>query len=94
MSDLFKPSAGIKGSPLPIRNRLEGYIQERAESFVMVSLRCMPHVFLQYCLDNLEPPASGRDTRRQRLIRAMRNMHDRGRLPFDVEEDGAFAFRG
>ena len=90
MSDLFKfnstAPAGVQG-----RNWLEGYIRSRAAEYPMVAPSCKPEAFLRYCVDGLEPPAEGRDTRRQRLIRALRVLDDAGRLPFAVV-DGLFVF--
>ena len=89
MSELFKSSsAGTNG-----RNWIEAHIRSRAEEYPMVAPSCKPEVFLRYCMEGLEPPAQGRDTRRQRLIRALRVLDDTGRLPFAVSE-GLFVFGG
>lgn len=90
MSDLFKfSSAAPKGTQG--RDWIKGYIRTRAEDYPMVAPSCKPEVFLRYCIDGLEPPADGRDTRRQRLIRALRVLDDNGQLPFAVI-DGLFVF--
>ena len=90
MSDLFKSSSSAPEG-IQCRSWIEGYIRSRAEAYLMVATSCKPEVFLRYCLDGLEPPAQGRDTRRQRLIRALRVLDDAGRLPFAVV-DGLFVF--
>lgn len=70
---------------------LEDVVRDRADDMSVVCDRVRADVFLRFCIDATPRPASGRDTRRQRFVRAMRRMEERGDLPF-VVEGGEFVF--
>lgn len=70
------------------RNRVEQFVRERASVMSLLQDRVVSEAFLQFCISAFDEPASTRrDTRRQRLVRAMRRMEERGDLPFTVDGD-------
>jgi hypothetical protein len=64
---------------------LEDIVRGCADGMSVVCDRVRAEAFLQFCIDGIPRTASGRDTRRQRLVRAMRRMEERGDLPFVVD---------
>jgi hypothetical protein len=66
------------------KSRLENFVRDRAGEMSLVQDRVGSEAFLQFCIKAARRP-SGRDTRRQSLIRTMRRMQERGDLPFVVD---------
>ena len=67
------------------KGHVENYVRAQAEALSLVC-SSMGHVeFLQHCVESMPRNPVRRDTRKQRLVRAMRRMHERGDLPFKVE---------
>jgi hypothetical protein len=81
----------LKMFPRIKKGWLEDVVRDRADGMSVVCDRVRAEAFLQFCIDGTPRTASGRDTRRQRLIRAMRRMEERGDLPF-VVDGGEFVF--
>jgi hypothetical protein len=74
------------------RNRVEQFVRDRADAMSLLKDRVGSEAFLRFCISAFDEPVSARrDTRRQRLVRAMRRMQERGDLPF-VVEGGVFVF--
>lgn len=71
---------GQKGS-------VEDLVRAQGEALSLVHSSMGHEDFLRHCIEALPHVGEKRDTRRQRLVRAMRRMHDRGDLPFRVEGD-------
>jgi hypothetical protein len=81
----------LKMFPRIEKGWLEDVVRDRADAMSVVCDRVRAEVFLRFCIDATPRTASGRDTRRQRLIRTMRRMQERGDLPF-VAEGEEFVF--
>lgn len=65
---------------------LEGEIVRCAEQLALVHGSIDQEDFLRRCIERLDAPKDGkRDTRRQRLVRALRRLDERGDLPFRVK---------
>ena len=64
---------------------IETFVKQRASELALVRGSVSHDDFLQYCIDGLPVRKSGRDTRKQAVVRTIRRMHDRGDLPFKVD---------
>lgn len=65
----------------------EDLVRRAAGELGLVSDRVGQLAFLNYCIAHGKQGGGQRDTRRQQLVRAMRRMEERGRLPFRIEGD-------
>ena len=84
---LFAPKSRSQGD----KGWVENFIKAQGEALSLVHSSMSHEEFLSHCVEALPIPLSQRDTRRQRVVRAIRRMHERGDLPFGVQ-GGVFVF--
>ena len=69
--------------------RVEAIIRKHADDLSFVGGRMSHADFVDYCVERMpKPPKPKRDLRRRDVERTTQNMHDKGRLPMQV--DGEF----
>lgn len=63
---------------------VEQVVVDAAKGLVLVYEHVNDRDVLRLAVERIEPPEKGRDTRRQRVVRAMRNVAERGAMPEEV----------
>lgn len=63
---------------------VEQIVVDAANGLVLVYEHVNDMDVLRLAIERIDPPEKGRDTRRQRVVRAMRNVAERGAMPEEV----------